>query len=238
MKYAAPIILIISLLVTVPSQDQKQSPELIEADQLSEQVIALYKEGKYDKALPLAQRALELREKVLGPDHLLTGDACANLAAVYMGTAGRKKAKPYLERAIAIREKDPSADKAIMIRLLERYICLTADEGPKDQKKEVRERLFKLENGIDYDESAHKLISWPAPRYPMEARPKKISGAVVTRVTVDETGKVIEAKVICGNPVLVTGIEGSVWNARFKPRTAAGGPSKLINLLIYNFVAY
>ena len=240
MKYAAPLlILVISLLVNAPNQAQKQSPELIEADQLSEQVIAFYKEGKYDKALPLAQRALELREKMLGPDHMLTGDACANLAAVYMAMGGNgKKAKPYLERAIAIREKDPAADKAIMIRLLDRYMCLTAGEPAKDETGEMRKRLFKLENGIDWDESTHKLISWPKPTYPMEARPNKISGTVVVKVTVDETGKVIEAKVLCGNPILVKGIGDSVWNARFKPRTAAEGPSKLINLLLYNFVGY
>lgn len=238
MKYAAPIILILSLLVTAMAQDQKQSPELTEADQLSAQVVTLYQEGKYDKAFPLAQRALELREKALGPDHALTGDAAANLAAVYMGMDNRKKAKPYLERAIAIREKDSSGDKAIMVNLLERYVCLLAEEGKKDESTEVRKRLFKLNNGIDFDASVHKPISWPAPKYPMEARPSKISGIVVARVTVDETGKVIEAKVLCGHPILAKGIGSSVWNARFKPRTAAGGPSKLIDLIVYNFVAF
>jgi TonB family protein len=239
MKYAAPtMILVISLLVTAPAQAQKQSPELAEADQLSAQVITLYQERKYDTALPLAQRALELREKVLGPDHQLTGDAAANLAAVYMAMDNRKKAKPYLERAIAIREKDSSGDKAIMVRLLERYMCLQAGEGQKDKTAEVRLRLFKLQNGIDYDKSAHTPISLPAPSYPREARANKISGTVVTRVTVDETGKVIDAKVLCGDPILVKGIGSSVWSARFKPRTASGGPSKLIDLLVYNFVAY
>jgi len=248
------MILVISLLVTVPNQartlphrfslkkqeaaGQKQSPELIEADELSAQLIALYKEKKYDAALPLAQRALELREKVLGPDHLLTADASANLALVYLAKARRKEAKPYFERAIAIREKDPGADKTVVVQLLERYVCLVAEQGQKDETMEVRKRLFKLNNGIDYDKSAHTAISLPAPRYPMEARPKKISGTVVAKVTVDETGKVSEAKVLCGDPLLVKGIGGAVWNARFNPPTASGHPIKLIDLLIYNFVAY
>ena len=237
MKYAAPIlILVVSLLVTAPHQ-QKQSPEMTEADELSVQVIALYKEGKYDAALPLAQRALELREKAVGPDHLLTSDASANLAMIYLAKAKRKEAKPYFEKAISIREKDPGADKTVAVHLLERYVCLLAEEGEKDQTVEVRKRLFKLNNGFDYDKSLHTAVSLPAPRYPMEARPKKLSGTVVAKVTIDETGKVSEAKALCGDPLLVKGIGGAVWNARFKPPTASGRPIKLIDLVIYNFVA-
>lgn len=238
MKYASPLlILVINFLATPLAAAQTQSPELIEADQLSAQVLDLYKEGKYDAALPVAQRALALREKVLGPGNLLTADASANLAAVYMAKDKRKEAIPYYQRAISIREKSPDADQAIMVRLLERYVCLVAEEGHKEETMEVRKRLFKLNNRIDYDQSAHTAISLPAPRYPMEARPKKLSGTVVAKVTIDETGKVSEAKVLCGEPMLVKGIGSSVWNARFKPPTASGKPIKLIDLVIYNFVA-
>jgi len=233
MRNPAPIlILVISLLV-----GQTQSPELVEAGQLSEQVITLYKEGKYDTALPLAERALALREKVLGPDHLSTADALANLAQVYMAKGRRKEAKAYYQRAISIREKNPGGDNRVLGFLLERYVCLVAEEGQKDEMLEVRKRLFKLNNGIGYDEASHKATDLPAPRYPPEARLKKLSGIVVAKVTVDETGKVSEAKLLCGDPLLVKGVGYAVWNARFKPPTASGRPIKLIDLLIYHFVA-
>lgn len=215
---------------------QRQPPELVEADQLSAQVVDLYKEGKYDQALPLAQRALALRERALAPEDTAIADALANLAEIYMAKGKRKEAKSHFQRAIAIRDKNPGPDNTGAIKLLERYVCLAAEAGQKDEVSEVRKRLFKLNNGIEYDESSHKATRLPLPTYPLEAKTKRISGTVVAKVTVDETGKVSEVKVLCGDPLLVKGI-GAVWNARFKPPTASGRPARFIDLVTYNFSA-
>ena len=43
----------------------QESPELKQATELSERVVKLFKEGKYDEALPLAKQALQIREKLL-----------------------------------------------------------------------------------------------------------------------------------------------------------------------------
>ena len=42
---------------------------LFEANDLDQQVIQLYNQGRFSDALQLAQRALTIREKALGPDH-------------------------------------------------------------------------------------------------------------------------------------------------------------------------
>jgi len=47
------------------SQPQSQGEALNEAKQLMQQVIQLYQQGKYTQAIPLAQRALAIREKAL-----------------------------------------------------------------------------------------------------------------------------------------------------------------------------
>jgi TonB family protein len=254
MRHPAPLlILAVSLIVaglsqarTLPSgpglkrQDaagQRQAPELVEADQLSAQVVDLYQEGKYDQALPLAQRALARRERVLAPEDTAIADALANLAEIYMAKGKRKEAKTHFQRAIAIRDKNPGPDNTGAIKLLERYVCLAAEAGQQDDVSEVRKRLFKLNNGIEYDESSHKAINLPLPAYTLEAKARRISGTVVAKVTVDETGKVSEVKVLCGDPLLVKGIGPAIWNARFKPPTAAGRPVKLIELVTYNFSA-
>ncbi len=52
------------------SQIDVQSSELKEAEQLSTQVIKLYEKGKFDEALPLAERVLFLREKVFKTEPL------------------------------------------------------------------------------------------------------------------------------------------------------------------------
>ena len=51
------------VLSAVPASGQQ---ELNEAQALSKRVVELYKAGKYAEALPLVQKALEIREKVLG----------------------------------------------------------------------------------------------------------------------------------------------------------------------------
>lgn len=51
------------------SSPKAQTPALTEAANLNAQAIKLFREGKYNEALPLAKRAVELREKELGEDH-------------------------------------------------------------------------------------------------------------------------------------------------------------------------
>src|SRR5918912_3701929 len=60
----------------------ENDPGLAEAEQLNDQVLSLLKDRKYDKALPLAQRVLTIRERVLGPDHPLVGSALRNVADI------------------------------------------------------------------------------------------------------------------------------------------------------------
>jgi len=44
------------------AQSSQESPELKEAATLTESVVTLFNERKFDEALPLAKRALEIRE--------------------------------------------------------------------------------------------------------------------------------------------------------------------------------
>jgi CHAT domain-containing protein/Tfp pilus assembly protein PilF len=76
-----------------------------EAEQLSAQVAELYGQGSYEAATPLAQRALAIREKALGPEHSKTASSLNNLAELYSATGAYAKAEPLYQRALAIREK-------------------------------------------------------------------------------------------------------------------------------------
>jgi hypothetical protein len=57
--------------------------QLAEATALNEQVVELYNRGKYSEALPLAQKALRIREKYLGTNHADTALSLFNVAAQY-----------------------------------------------------------------------------------------------------------------------------------------------------------
>ncbi len=62
----------------------EQSAELDEAARLSRKVVDLYKEQKYDEALPLAKRVVEIRGRILGDDDGSTAAALLNLAELYL----------------------------------------------------------------------------------------------------------------------------------------------------------
>ncbi len=60
--------------------------------------------GDYEKALPLYQRALEIYEKVLGPQHPDVATTLNNLAGLYYHTERYEEALPLLERSLKIFE--------------------------------------------------------------------------------------------------------------------------------------
>ncbi|HKC65283.1 MAG TPA: tetratricopeptide repeat protein, partial [Pyrinomonadaceae bacterium] len=59
----------------------------------------------YDEALPLAKRALKLRENALGTDNQLVAAAEMNLAGVYLGKKNPDEAEALYRKALAIFEK-------------------------------------------------------------------------------------------------------------------------------------
>ena len=77
---------------------------LEEARRLSDESRDLRQKGKYDDALPPAERALEIREQLLGPDHAAVADALHALAVLYDNKGDYAKAEPLNVRALAIRE--------------------------------------------------------------------------------------------------------------------------------------
>ena len=82
-----------------------QSVELQEAEKLSQQAIQLYQQGKYTEAIPLAEKALAIREKVLGSEHKDIAQSLNNLAVLYREQENYTKAEPLYLRSLAILEK-------------------------------------------------------------------------------------------------------------------------------------
>jgi tetratricopeptide (TPR) repeat protein len=60
--------------------------------------------GKYADALPLYQRALAIRETVLGPMHPDTASSLNNFAALYDSMGNYAAALPLYQRTLTIRE--------------------------------------------------------------------------------------------------------------------------------------
>ena len=80
-----------------------------------------------------------------------------------------------------------------------------------------------------------KATSLPKPPYPAVARAARASGTVVVQVTIDESGKVTEARAVSGHPLLHAAAVQAARQARFSPTLLAGQPVKVTGMLTYNF---
>ena len=78
---------------------------LFEARKLNDEHLKLWRIGKYDEALPLVERALEIRERLLGLEDRDVAQSLNNLAILHYFKGDYAKAEPLCQRALAIREK-------------------------------------------------------------------------------------------------------------------------------------
>ena len=61
--------------------------------------------GRYTEAQPFLEKALQIREKALGPDHPDVAISLNNLAELYRAQGQYGKAEPLYQRSLAIKEK-------------------------------------------------------------------------------------------------------------------------------------
>ena len=76
----------------------------------------------------------------------------------------------------------------------------------------------------------------PKPAYPPIARQMRAQGPVSVQVLIDETGKVISAQAVSGNPVFLHAAQRAALQARFKPTRLGDQPVKVSGVITYNFV--
>ena len=81
-----------------------------------------------------------------------------------------------------------------------------------------------------------QAISLPKPPYPAIAKQAGAQGPVNVQVLIDETGKVISAKAISGNPLLKTAAQQAAAQARFSPTILGDQAVKVSGVITYNFV--
>ncbi|EDX84369.1 Tetratricopeptide repeat family [Synechococcus sp. PCC 7335] len=96
------------------------SDELARADELSNQVVALYQEERYEEAIPFAEEVIAIRERAIGDDHRFVADSLSNLGALHDALNNYAEAITAYERALtiyetALGEKDPTIAEKLNI---------------------------------------------------------------------------------------------------------------------------
>src|SRR5208282_1491763 len=76
-----------------------------EPNSLNQRVNQLIEQGKYQEAIPIAERAVEVAKHTLGPDHPKTADALNDLGFIFQKIGNYAKAEPLYQEALRIRQK-------------------------------------------------------------------------------------------------------------------------------------
>jgi TonB family protein len=138
---------------TVISQSPQESPELQEATELTKTAAKLFKEDKFDEALPLAKRALEIRERLLPRTDPRVALSVGYLGDVYMAKHEFENATKTFERLLQMQEEQGGPTDVKLAFTLDRLAALYyRDEKPNKAEAlyqralTIREKALGLEN--------------------------------------------------------------------------------------------
>lgn len=140
------LVLLTSLLTSsiVISQSSQESPELNEANELIKSVTKLFKEGKFDEALPLAKRALEIRERLLPPNDARVSLALGYLGDVYMAKRDYNNARKAFERLLVLQEQRLDPNDVNLAFTLDRLALLSYRDGKSAKSEELYQRALAI----------------------------------------------------------------------------------------------
>jgi CHAT domain-containing protein len=102
---------------------------LQEAHKLYREFLKLYGAGKYDEAAAASGRALEIRERILGPDHPDVAAALNARANVYWFKGDYVRAEPLYQRILSVLERTLEPENPRIAITLNNLAGLYCDKG-------------------------------------------------------------------------------------------------------------
>ena len=130
---------------------------LNEARQLQSEATLLWKQDKYDEALPLAERALSIRERELGPDDPDVATSIFGLANICSDNGDSARVEPLYLRALAIREKVLGPDHIAVSAILNNLGAFYRERGEYTKAQTVFEQALAIRE--KWLEPNHLLIA-------------------------------------------------------------------------------
>lgn len=226
-------------------QTERSGPEDVSlAPTLDRLAMIYYREGDARKAEELYTRSLASREKADGAESVRVAESLLFLAQFYRSERNSERSASYYVRSLKMYGKLLGVASDEFERASDGYTCL----GHESRRPELLEELNWIRKRLSPSATTGVVnegrvlngmaVSLPKPQYPDAARDRRLSGIVIVKVLIDESGKVIKAQDMCGGPPYLS--ESSIkaaMKARFTPTRLSGMPVKVNGVIQYNFVA-
>jgi CHAT domain-containing protein/Tfp pilus assembly protein PilF len=126
----------------------EQEKCLREAVELSRRVHDLNAAGQSREALPLAEKALKIRQEILGMEHADTAISNNILGSVYIGLGEYAKAEPLYRRALEVQRKVLRENHPDYLVSLNGLACLYLFEGDYRRAEPLYRQALEIEKKV------------------------------------------------------------------------------------------
>jgi len=117
---------------------------LQDARKLDAESVRLYNAGKYDEALSLAERAVEIHRNELGPEHPDVAQSLRILAIIYRDKGNYEKAESLFQHALDINEKALGPEHPNVATTLNALAVLYSKRGEYARAEPLYERSLTI----------------------------------------------------------------------------------------------
>ena len=151
------VLLALSLLILATSTSLAEDDDLAA---LNQRIYQLFAEGKYQEAIPIAEKAVELAKRVRGPEDPDTAASLDNLAALYDDTGEYAKAQPLYQEALRIRQKVLGSDHPDTVQSVNNLAVLYLAMHEYAKAEPLYQEALRIRqkvSGSDHPETAQSL---------------------------------------------------------------------------------
>ena len=225
-------------------QIERSSPDDVNLTATMDRLAQAYYGNREDrKAEDMIKRSLAAKEKALGAESPIVAEAFMTLGQYYRARKEFERATENYRRSIMIYGKVSGIASQEFDRAADEFYCVAAIKDDKKLFAELQSiwRQFLQSQTpkeiFDTEDLRAKALVLPKPDYPPAAVDRRLTGIVIVKVEIDETGKVISARDMCQGPPFLS--ESAVKSARgavFQPRLFGGVPVRAKGAIRYSFV--
>ncbi|MEM9462745.1 MAG: serine/threonine-protein kinase [Myxococcota bacterium] len=127
---------------------QRSGEPLEEAASLNSLSAVFLRQGDYENARVYRQRALAIRQKALGPDHLDVALSLSNLGNVLKSQGDYENARAHHQRALAIKEKALGPDHPHVATSLSNLGIVFESQGDYDKAWDHHQRALAIKEKV------------------------------------------------------------------------------------------